>query len=100
MEDKVNNKESYISLFRDFEKGLNGQAGTDFHTLRKNAFTKFEELGFPTLKNEEWKYTNIAPILKHDFLNAGNAAVTKDEINKHLIKGLSENLIVLVNGVY
>ena len=35
--------------------------------LRANAIAQFERLGFPTTRNEEWKYTNIAPILKHDF---------------------------------
>jgi Fe-S cluster assembly protein SufD len=82
MEEKVNNTEAYISLFRDFEKGLNGQSETGFHSLRKNAFTKFEELGFPTLKNEEWKYTNVAPILKHNFVNSGEVTVSKNEGEK------------------
>ena len=27
----------------------------------------FSENGFPDPKNEEWKYTNVAPIVKADF---------------------------------
>lgn len=32
--------------------------------LRENAFAAFTEIGFPTVKNEDWKYTNVAPIAK------------------------------------
>ena len=31
--------------------------------LRQVAFAKFAEKGFPTVKNEEWKYTNIQPLV-------------------------------------
>jgi Fe-S cluster assembly protein SufD len=31
--------------------------------LRRTAFARFEELGFPTPKNEDWKYTGLQPIL-------------------------------------
>jgi Fe-S cluster assembly protein SufD len=31
--------------------------------LRRKAFATFEELGFPTPKNEDWKYTGLQPIL-------------------------------------
>ena len=35
--------------------------------LRESAMDRFEELGFPSVKDEEWKYTNVAPIAKLDF---------------------------------
>jgi Fe-S cluster assembly protein SufD len=35
--------------------------------LRENAMDRFEELGFPSTKDEEWKYTNVAPIGKVAF---------------------------------
>lgn len=35
--------------------------------LREEAFGFFNENGFPAPKNEEWKYTNVAPIGKADF---------------------------------
>ena len=33
---------------------------------RKAALQKFAELGFPTKKDEEYKYTNLAEIVKKD----------------------------------
>jgi Fe-S cluster assembly protein SufD len=35
--------------------------------LRVEAFEYFSETGFPTLKNEDWKYTNVAAIGKEEW---------------------------------
>ncbi|MBZ5577744.1 MAG: Fe-S cluster assembly protein SufD [Acidobacteriia bacterium] len=35
--------------------------------LRNAAFQRFAELGFPTTKNEEWRFTNVAPIARTTF---------------------------------
>ncbi len=32
--------------------------------LRESAMDRFEQLGLPSVKDEEWKYTNVAPISK------------------------------------
>ncbi len=32
--------------------------------LRKEAFRTFKEKGFPTIKDEDWRFTNMAPYLK------------------------------------
>ena len=31
--------------------------------LRKEAFLEFSERGFPTVKQEDWKYTNVVPVI-------------------------------------
>jgi Fe-S cluster assembly protein SufD len=43
-----------------------GEAGV-LAELRRRAFRRFEELGFPTAKNEAWKYTGIQAILATDW---------------------------------
>ncbi|HEV8658026.1 MAG TPA: hypothetical protein VGS96_05305, partial [Thermoanaerobaculia bacterium] len=30
--------------------------------IREEAAERFEALGYPTTRQEEWKYTNVAPI--------------------------------------
>jgi len=35
--------------------------------LRNSAMNRFVELGFPTLQDEDWRFTNIAPIVKLPF---------------------------------
>ena len=41
--------------------------------LREAAFERFPELGFPTTHDEEWRFTNVAPIARTSF-RAGSAA--------------------------
>lgn len=36
-------------------------------TLRADGLARFRELGFPTTKQEEWIYTNVAPIARTEF---------------------------------
>ena len=36
--------------------------------LKNAAFARFSELGFPTTKNEEWRFTNVAPIARTKFV--------------------------------
>ncbi len=35
--------------------------------LREDAFERFMQLGFPTTRNEEWRFTNVAPIARGKF---------------------------------
>jgi Fe-S cluster assembly protein SufD len=96
-------KQWYIDSFASFEKKLNGDKELFPHELRKEAISKFESLNFPTLKDEEWKYTSIAPILKNNFIPAQNAEMTnaaKKEIEEKLFCGFECHRLVFVNGLF
>jgi len=41
--------------------------------VRNSAMDRFEQLGFPTVHDEEWKYTNLAPLAKQSFVPATRA---------------------------
>lgn len=101
MNKTVDIKEWYISNFNEFERRLNGGKENPIHIKRKEALSNFSRLEFPTIKDEEWKYTSLAPLLKYNF----NSAHEKKVISKDLIKSLLFNemehsLIVFVNGRY
>lgn len=101
MENKTDIKQYFINQFDEFEKSLNGEKTTEFHQLRKSAISNFQELSFPTQKNEEWKYTNISSLLKHNFLPAKSKEIVSSEIiNKFLFDRLEHSLLVFVNGIY
>ncbi|MBZ0166800.1 MAG: Fe-S cluster assembly protein SufD [Candidatus Omnitrophica bacterium] len=42
-------------------------------SLRKESLARFENAGIPTVKDEEWKYTNMSPIVKQKFSLAASA---------------------------
>lgn len=50
-----------------FKEALKRPASEDLRPLREEAFRFFEAIGFPTVKSEDWKYTNVAPIAKEDW---------------------------------
>lgn len=94
-------EQQYIEKFKNFENRLNGSKKIPFHQLRRDAISRFEELGFPSTRTEEWKYTNIAPLLQHDFSIAEEPIdVSVSDIESFLICGLTENTLVFVNGKF
>jgi Fe-S cluster assembly protein SufD len=106
--DKISteNTDLKIKLLEDFknlELNLNGESKNYFHRVRQDAILAFEELGFPVKKMEEWKYTNLNPILKHDFKTVYEPAKTelsRKDIRKYLLEGVKVNLLVFVNGQF
>ncbi len=68
MDKTIEIKDWYLSNFGEFEKRLNGGKESSIHQKRKEALSNFSKLDFPTSNNEEWKYTSIAPLLKHNFV--------------------------------
>ncbi len=66
--------------------------------LRENAFEFFTENGFPTVQNEEWKYTNVASIGRENFEIANSKAVDAEKISRLFSKTESENRVVFVNN--
>ncbi len=101
MENKTNINQYFINQFDEFEKSLNGEKSSEFHQSRKDAIEKFSELSFPTQKDEEWKYTNITPLLRHSFSPAAvQIKVSSEIINKFLFDEMEHSLLVFVNGVF
>lgn len=60
----------------------------------------FDQLGFPTTKNEEWKYTNVSPILKKEFHLHPTVSVTSSDIQSYLYPSLVGNIVIFINGVF
>lgn len=100
--ENINMKDWYISRFEAFENHLNGRTALPLHDLRKSAIGKFSELGFPGKRDEEWKYTNVSPILKHKFhIPAAEAeSLSANALLPFTFPDLEENLLVFVNGRY
>jgi len=50
------------------------QPASPFQPLREAAFRKFADLGFPTTRDEEWRFTNVAPIARTRYAAAKHTA--------------------------
>ncbi len=71
--------------------------------LRKAGIVSFADQGFPTLKDEDWRFTNVAPIAKLNFQLAGQVAVNGAEskvIDESVFTKLPGHRLVFVNGFF
>lgn len=100
-----NIKEWYLTNFQSLEEKLNGDSKTFLHDLRKDAINQLAQTDFPSTKEEEWKFTNINPILKQNFVPAvssgkKNNLLRKETIKKYLYSGFEYYLMTFINGIY
>ena len=65
---------------------------------RKTAIARFVELGFPTRRHEEWKYTNPAPIAKVAWKPAATASVPRAALDALGLPLAEGPRLVFVNG--
>lgn len=94
-------KNWYLKNFEQFENSLNGDRLSSISNLRKEALNKFSELDFPTTKDEEWKYTSIAPLLQYNFKpDFEKRSISKELVNKFTFESLEPNVVIVVNGLY
>ena len=62
------------------------------------AFSHFLNNGFPTNKDEEWKYTSLKKLISNDFvIEAEGEEISQDEIDNSTLK--TKNQIIFLNGV-
>lgn len=72
MTQTLTEKDRYVSDFEAFEASAEAEAPDWLRRLRREAIDRFQEVGLPTARkgNEPWKYTNIAPIARTEFVRA------------------------------
>ena len=89
----------YLSQFDAFEKTLNGESKSHLHGIRREAMERFHDVGFPTSRNEEWRFTNVTPIAKKEFkpvLSYTSAGVTTQDVKRFSYD--TAHRLVFVNG--
>ena len=92
--------EQYLSAFRTFEASLNGGSAAPIHAVRRSAIAHFAATGFPTTRDEEWRFTNVAPIARAPFTAGAPGTVTAADVARSTFPGLEANRLVFVDGVF
>ncbi len=93
-------KDKLVSSFLAFENTID--VDSSVHDIRSEAIKRFEMQGFPSKKEEAWKYTSLKNVLKHDysiFPKEGNAIEFKD-VKKYFIHDIDTYKIVFIDGMY
>lgn len=89
----------YELAFAELEPNLRANGPAWLHDLRRQGLDQFKALGFPTLKEEEWRFTRTRPIAEIDFRIAGEPrAVDDSAIVARTFDDANCHRLVLVNG--
>lgn len=94
----------YGAAFREFQRRA-GAGPAWIERLRESAFERFEQLGFPSVSEEEWKYTNAAPLARMKFepvfeRQAAENVSAVSEPESFLYEEARACRLVFVNGIY
>jgi len=90
----------YLAAHKAFAGNGASHSPTWLRDLRARAIARFGELGFPTTKQEEWRFTNVAPIAATPFALAKPSAVglQPSALAPFLIGDDAQPRLVFVNG--
>ncbi|HDZ14529.1 MAG TPA: Fe-S cluster assembly protein SufD [Pricia sp.] len=93
-------KDKLISSFMAFENDVDVEHS--IHDVRMAAMKNFETKGFPSKKEEGWKYTSLNSLQKVDFSifpKEENALEYKD-VKKYFLHEIDTYKIVFIDGIY
>jgi Fe-S cluster assembly protein SufD len=71
--------------------------------LRKAGIARFAELGFPTINDEDWRFTNVSAIAKLSFqpvFEPSGNGVDQDAVANFAFSSLPGTRLVFINGHY
>jgi Fe-S cluster assembly protein SufD len=93
-------KEKLLSSFMAFEERVD--VHSELHDVRTSAIKNFEDKGFPTKKDEAWKYTSLNAILKNDFtvFPKQDTAIEFNQVKKYFLHEVDTYKVVFVDGVF
>jgi Fe-S cluster assembly protein SufD len=90
---------NYQSAFRALKDSKPTVAWVEL--VRESAMDRFESLGFPTVANEEWKYTNLAQLSREPFRPSElQSSIIIADIDRFSYPETAASQIVLVNGQF
>jgi len=95
-------QERYLECFAEFEKGAPANGQSWLRPIRRAAIARFSELGFPTTRDEDWRFTSVAPIAQTPFRLTRDERVklTPRALEQFAFPGLDCSRLVFVNGRY
>jgi Fe-S cluster assembly protein SufD len=93
-------KTRLITDFHARESVMNGEASSAFHQKKRAALAQFDKLGFPTPRNEEWKYSNVKDLISVNYNFNADSALGLAELEDLNIPEQEANIIYFVNGHY
>jgi Fe-S cluster assembly protein SufD len=92
----VKSENSYQAAFRSVREL--SPAAPWLELVRGSAMDRFEQLGFPSIRDEEWKYTNLVTLAKESLEPVTSAVQSDADASRYAYPESDGAHIVVVNG--
>ena len=93
-------KEKLLSSYIAFEERVD--LTDSFHKVRTDALKIFENKGFPSRKDESWKYTSLNSIVKEDYalFPKSEKTIELKKVKKYFLYDTDTYKVIFIDGVY
>ncbi len=93
-------KSKLVSSYLAFDDHLDDNS--PIHDIRKKAIDTFEEKGFPTKKEEDWKYTSLNAIINKDYSISPKVdkEIKYEKVREYFLHDIDSYKIVFIDGVF
>jgi Fe-S cluster assembly protein SufD len=94
-------REHYLNVYRAGARG--GGAGRSpawLTELRQQAIERFADVGFPNTRQEEWRFTDVAPLAREPFSPVGSQGRASAKHVRDLLGGEAPLRLVFVDGLF
>jgi Fe-S cluster assembly protein SufD len=97
----VRETDPYLASFEQVRHAVEDRMPSWVYPIRKAGLARFAEMGFPTTREEDWRFTNVGPISRLPFkpvLEPALGELTMEELKSFAFAGLPAQRLVFVNG--
>lgn len=93
-------KDKLLSSYMAFEEKID--ENSSLHEMRNQAIKNFENKGFPSKKEEAWKYTSLNKVIKNDFsvFPKSEPAVEFKDVKKYFLHDVDTYKLVFIDGKF
>lgn len=96
----MNLRDKLLSSYVTFQENLG--VDNDILDIKDKAIRNFEEKGFPSKKDEAWKYTSLNSLVKNDFslFPKKEDTIEFKDVKKYFLHEIDTYKIVFIDGIY
>ena len=89
--------QNYAESFRGFEQSVASHELPWLRKLRQTGFSRFAETGFPTARDEDWRFTNLSAIAQTPFRLSrnGHGLLSRNQIETFRVPGIACQLVFI-----
>ncbi len=90
----------FVADFNAHAAALPGARIPWIASLRRDAIERFADHGLPTSRDEDWKYTSVAPLARRPFVLVAPKAYASVDVGSYLLAGVESHRLVFIDGRY